>query len=255
MSDGKTILVIDDEARICQSFERALGRAGYNVDAFSDPRAALSHLEGGGHVDLVVSDLMMPDKTGTEVLREIRSRGIDVPFVMITGYASTENALETMRLGAVDYLPKPFTVAELKGVVARGLRAGELDRSELPSAPAGTYEIRFHSWVRQTTGDEVLVGVHPIVPKSCGKIVGVELPMEEDEVIQGGPFGKLLTEDSRVPVRLWVPVSGDVKATNPQVVENPSLVAEDPYGAGWLLRVLPSRLEEDMRKLVASGAE
>lgn len=250
MSDQKTIIVVDDEARICQSFERALSKQGYHVESFTAARDALERLSTGG-VDLVVSDLMMPEKTGADLLREMREAGIDTPLVMITGYASIDNALETMRLGAVDYLPKPFTVTELKAVVARGLCASAVDLARLPVPPSGTYEIPHHSWVRRVEGGTVLVGVDPFVLKCCGAVTEIELPMEEDELVQGAAFGKLLADDSRVPIRLWCPISGDVKATNARAVQNPSLVAEDPYGNGWLLKIKPSRLEEDLQALVA----
>lgn len=250
MTDKKTILVIDDEERICQSFEKALAREGYDVISFTDGSNALERMKEGG-IDLVVSDLMMPEKTGLDILQEMREGGIETNLVMITGYASIENALETMRHGAVDYLPKPFTLAELKGVVARGLCASEINPEDMPKPPAGTYEIRNHSWMRKTGDDEVVVGVHPFVLRCGGRITEVELPMEEDELVQGGAFGKLQIEESRVPVRLWSPVSGDVKETNSKAVENPVLVTEDPYGAGWLLKLKPTHYEENLKFLVA----
>ena len=250
MGNQKTILVIDDEIRICQSFEKALAREGYHVVAFTDGNQALERMKASG-VDLVVSDLMMPEKTGLDVLREMREHGIETHLVMITGYASIENALETMRSGAVDYLPKPFTVAELKAVVARGLRASEVNMDELPAPPTGTCEIPNHSWARKGENEEMIVGVHPFVLKCCGRITEVELPMEEDELVQGGAFGKLVADDHRVPIRLWSPISGDVQVTNSRAVEDPSILAKDPYENGWLLKMKPSDLEENLKALVA----
>ena len=252
MSEPKTIIVVDDEVRICESFQRALSKQGYRVDSCTSAREALDRLKAGD-VDLVVSDLMMPERTGADLLRDMREEGLTTPLVMITGYASIDNALETMRLGAVDYLPKPFTVAELKAVVARGLCASEVEPSQLPAPPPGTYEIPSHSWVRRAEGENVVVGVHPFVLKCCGRVTEIELPMEEDELVQGGAFGKLLADDSRVPIRLWCPVSGDVKATNSRAVETPSIVADDPYGAGWLLKMKPAKLDADLAALVASA--
>ena len=251
MSEKMRIVVVDDEARICQSFERALGKEGYLVESFTTGQEALERLKAGD-VDLVVSDLMMPEMTGQDLLKAMREAGIDTPLIMITGYASVDNALESMRLGAVDYLPKPFTVAELKAVVARGLCASAVDRSQLPQPPPGTYEIPQHSWARKIEGDLVLVGVDPFVLNCCGPITEVQLPIEEDELVQGGPFGKLVARDSHVPIRLWSPVSGDVKAINTRAVKEPSLLADDPYGKGWLLKMKPSNLKEELKALVAS---
>jgi CheY-like chemotaxis protein/glycine cleavage system H lipoate-binding protein len=252
MDRQKTIVVVDDEIRICQSFERALGKQGYHVETFTSGDAALERLKGDG-VDLVVSDLMMPEKSGLDVLREMREQGITTNLVMITGYANIENALDTMQLGAVDYLPKPFTVAELTAVVARALRANEVNRDDLPAPPKGTYEIVNHSWTRPDEGEEMVVGAHPLVLKCCGALTEVELPMEEDELVQGGPFGKLVADDHRVPIRLWCPISGVVKATNTRAVENPAIVSEDPYGEGWLLKMKPNNLDANLKVLVASS--
>ncbi len=252
MGEPKTILVVDDEIRICDSFEKALTKEGYRVQTCSDAACALDRVRTG-RVDLVVSDLMMPDKTGLDVLKEMRAAGITIPLVMITGYASLENALESMRHGAVDYLPKPFTLAELRAAIARGLRAGEVSPASLPPPPKGTYEITHHSWTRMAEGDSMLVGVHPFVLRCCGNITAIELPIEGDELIQGGAFGKLMADDHSAPIRLWCPISGEVLATNDRAVENPSIVAADPYGEGWLLRVRPSSLEQNLKALVKSG--
>ncbi|MCX7015032.1 MAG: response regulator [Candidatus Sumerlaeota bacterium] len=248
MEHPKTIVVIDDEERICQSFERVLSKDGHRVEAFTDERQALARVFAGG-VDLVISDLMMPQMTGVDILKAMNARSIKTPLVMITGYATTENAMETMRLGAIDYLPKPFTVDELKSVVARGLKSSDVDRAKLPAAPRGTFEIRGHSWVRRCDNGDAIVGAHPFILACCGRVTGVELPMEEDELIQGGACGKLIVEDSRVPLRLWAPISGDVKAVNGRVAEDPALLAAAPFTDGWLLRLRPLRIETELKNL------
>jgi CheY-like chemotaxis protein len=250
MSEPQKVIVVDDEARICQSFERALNKQGYAVESFTSAPAALDRLEKGD-VDLVVSDLMMPEMTGLDLLKAMRDKGIGTHLIMITGYAHVENALESMRLGAIDYLPKPFTLAELKAVVARGLCAGNVDPGQLPAPPKGSHEIPNHSWVRTDDTGDVLVGVHPFVLQCCGKITEIELPVEEDELVQGGAFGKIIVESDRVPIRLWSPVSGHIKENNTRAVENPSMIKDDPYGEGWLLKVSPSNLQEDLKPLVA----
>ncbi|OPZ06231.1 MAG: Transcriptional regulatory protein TcrA [candidate division BRC1 bacterium ADurb.BinA364] len=249
MSEPKTIVVVDDEPRICQSFEKTLGQEGYRVETFTRERAALDRILSGG-ADLVVSDLMMPEMTGVEILKAMNEARVKTPMVLITGYATTDNAMETMRLGAVDYLPKPFTVDELKSVVKRGLAAGEVDLSQLPQPPAGAYVIQYHSWAREEAKSVYAIGAHPFLLRCCGRIVGVELPMEEDDLMQGGAFGKLQVEGSRVPLRLWAPLSGDVIETNPLAETDPASIAADPYGAGWLIKVRPSNLEEELAGLV-----
>ena len=84
-------------------------------------------------------------------------------------------------------------------------------------------------------------------------VTEIELPMEEDELAQGEAFGKLYADDSRVPIRLWSPISGDVKQTNADAVENPSVLARDPYGEGWLIKMTPERFEEGTKELLPGG--
>lgn len=248
MSEMKQVVVIDDEARICEGFERALTKWGYGVETFSDELAGLERVKQGGF-DLVVTDLMMPDRTGVDILREMKTAGVDAPLIVITGYATTENALEALRIGAVEFLPKPFTTAELRCVLERGLRAGEIDVASLPDPPRGALRVRKHSWVRRVDSGETLVGVHPFLLACCGSVASIEPPSVDDELQQGGPCGRLMLDDGGLPARLWAPVAGRVTAVNQGVVDDPSLLSGDPYGKGWLLRVEPDQYEEDIKRL------
>ena len=116
------ILVIDDEPDIRESLELVLGDAGYAVDTASNGGEGLQKMGGQGY-DLVLLDLMMPDRSGMEVLAEVRERDRETPIFMITAYGSVEAAVQALKLGANDYFSKPWDneklVIEIDRMIAR----------------------------------------------------------------------------------------------------------------------------------------
>lgn len=101
------ILVVDDEAVVIKSCERTLKPEGYSVDSAPNAREAMGKIEKGSY-DLVITDLMMPDMNGVELVRWIRNSKPDTAVIVITGYPSQESIKEALSLKIVDYLPKPF---------------------------------------------------------------------------------------------------------------------------------------------------
>ena len=125
MAERWDVLVIDDEPVVCDAVRRVLGAEGLRVATASDGVMGLGHA-AAATCRLVLLDLMLPDRSGFEVLRAFRARRPDLPVVVITGYATHESARRAMEEGAADYLPKPFEESELLAVVRRALgdRAG-----------------------------------------------------------------------------------------------------------------------------------
>jgi two-component system nitrogen regulation response regulator GlnG len=119
------VLVADDERSMRELLAIVLKREGYDVVLAENGGAALAVLKQG-HVDLLISDIKMPDMSGVEVLRAAKAADAAVPAIMMTAFASTETAVEAMRLGACDYLVKPFDVDELKLKVREKLEARQL---------------------------------------------------------------------------------------------------------------------------------
>src|SRR5689334_11414991 len=107
------ILVVDDERSMRELMAIVLRREGYDVMLAENGRSAIALLEREP-VDLLISDIKMPDISGVEVLRAAKAIDRDILGIMITAFASTETAVEAMRLGACDYLSKPFDVDLLK---------------------------------------------------------------------------------------------------------------------------------------------
>lgn len=114
------LLVVDDNTDILEALERKLSARGFTVVTAPGAAGAVRAL-GAGEVDVVVTDIKMPGMDGTELIRYVRENLPDVGIVAITGYASIADAVEVVRAGAEEYLPKPFTDGELFGAVERVL--------------------------------------------------------------------------------------------------------------------------------------
>jgi DNA-binding NtrC family response regulator len=124
------ILVIDDEADIRESLEVLLTLEGYEVDLAVNGGDGLAKLERGSY-ELILLDLMMPDRSGIEVLEEIRQRDSDTPIFMITAYGSTEVAVRAIRSGAQDYFSKPWDNEKLLLEIGRMIGANRLERENV----------------------------------------------------------------------------------------------------------------------------
>jgi two-component system, NtrC family, response regulator HydG len=113
-------LVIDDDKTIRDACYQVLSRLGYEVDLAADGRRGLDLIEKGSY-DLVLLDLVMPDLNGVEVLKRLKALDQAVQVVIISGHGTIASAVETIKLGAFDFLPKPFTPDDLRRVAKRAL--------------------------------------------------------------------------------------------------------------------------------------
>ena len=122
-----TILYLDDEPAIGLILEDTLERAGHvPIGARTVPEALQALARGG--VDLIISDYRMPGLTGLEFLELLRQEGYDTPLIMLTGYATIEHAVESIKAGAIDYITKPVRAEQLELSVAKGLDVARLRR-------------------------------------------------------------------------------------------------------------------------------
>src|SRR3978361_1555623 len=119
------ILVCDDQEMMRDSLAATLAREGHEVTAATDGAFALQRL-ASGRFDLLITDLKMPRMTGIELLAEAKRLKPDMPVVLMTAFATVATAVEAMKLGAYDYIQKPFDGDELKLLVERTLEHSRL---------------------------------------------------------------------------------------------------------------------------------
>ncbi|WP_462326310.1 sigma-54-dependent transcriptional regulator [Desulfobaculum sp.] len=122
------ILVLDDERNYLVVLEALLDEAGYNVTALSDPELALTYLEES-EVDVLITDMKMPKLSGNEVLEHVHRNYPHIPVLIMTAFGSIESAVEAMRIGAFDYITKPFSNEELLLSIAKATQLADMHRS------------------------------------------------------------------------------------------------------------------------------
>ncbi len=125
---GEKILVVDDEKSMCDWLEIALKREGYHVNTAQSGRDALQLFKETEY-DAIIADIRMPELDGISLLRKVREADPSTPVIFITAYGSLETAIESVRLGASDYITKPFKFIQIKSRLKQILQAGRtIDR-------------------------------------------------------------------------------------------------------------------------------
>jgi len=134
-SKGASVLVVDDAPDTVEVLQRHLTAQGYTVYTASGASEALRITEAAP-IDLVITDLKMPKVDGFDLVRHVRENLRDTEVIMITGYPTIEGAVKAVKIGAEEYLPKPFTDAELLAAVERALEKGRARRVGRAMVPA-----------------------------------------------------------------------------------------------------------------------
>jgi DNA-binding NtrC family response regulator len=125
--ENPRILVVDDELNICQSCTKILAKLDYEVSYALNGYDALKMMDAEPF-DVILTDLKMSSLGGMEVLRRVKEAFPDTFVIVMTGYASVSSAVEVMKMGALDYLPKPFTPDELRAIVRQAVAEREIRR-------------------------------------------------------------------------------------------------------------------------------
>lgn len=119
------IVVVDDDLSLCHFLKKSLTQKGHHILECHAGREALMVIDEE-EVDLVLLDNKMPDLMGLEILKELKRRHPKLPVIIMTAFGRAETAIEAMRLGAFDYILKPFELEEVLELIAKGLKAGNL---------------------------------------------------------------------------------------------------------------------------------
>ena len=124
MSKQAKILIIDDEDIVLKSCLRILRDEDYRIDTVYSGEDGLAKIDQEKY-DLVITDLMMPGMSGMDVLRTVKQKKLDLTVVIFTGFATAETAREALKMGAFDYIPKPFTPDEFRDVIHNAIKSRE----------------------------------------------------------------------------------------------------------------------------------
>lgn len=125
LSQDVVIIVIDDDKTMRRACQAALRHTEYQVETYADGPSGLTRIEETG-ADLLVVDLKMPGMSGMEVIERVKAIAPDIVTIVITGFATVSTAVEAMKAGAYDFIPKPFTVDEFRVIIARGVERCQL---------------------------------------------------------------------------------------------------------------------------------
>ncbi|MFA5928770.1 MAG: sigma-54 dependent transcriptional regulator [Candidatus Margulisiibacteriota bacterium] len=168
------ILIVDDEASILHSFRRILKDKGYDVFTAQNGEEAIIQATAADF-NLIIMDINMPGVNGLEAFKKIKLAKPKIPIIMMTGFGSTEITIETMRMGAYDYVTKPFDVNEITSLIDRALAQSKLTQ-EISIAEEITDD--------QAVGVQKIIGNSPSMQnlyKLIGKVAGSNVPV----LIQG----------------------------------------------------------------------
>jgi CheY-like chemotaxis protein len=267
VKDAKArILAVDDEEIILDSFRKILVVAGYSIDTVEKGSEALGLILKNDY-DFVFTDLKMPEMDGLEVTKAVKHLRPDIDVIVITGYASIETAVETMKYGAMDYVQKPFTEDELITFFNKSLirRKDRLERQMKPTVrlltpsikeseskhefnvPAGVFVSQNHTWVNVELNGMARVGIDDFARKIISKIDAVELPKPDKEVKKGETLFSIRKNAQTIDIAS--PVSGKVTVVNTEHAEHPEWVGSKPFELSWMCCVEPSNLADELQSL------
>ncbi|MDP8242717.1 MAG: response regulator [Candidatus Hinthialibacter antarcticus] len=247
----RRLLVVDDEPIVCESCQRIFAGRGFQVDSSTDSSQGLQ-LAADNHYSAILLDLHMPGITGLEFLHQLRDRSIDSPVMLITGYPSVPTAAQSMRLGAADYIAKPFSPDEILSAVNRLFEEEPVENfpdqspnTQASHPPVNEYRFVQNSWY--TVDNTAYVSTGALVASRIGaEIQDIQLPQVGQMVYRGLPYASVHWSDGKQSL-IASSLTGAVVAVNPAYISNPETLFERPIHEGWLAQVRPTQIEEDSK--------
>ena len=253
------VLIVEDEPVVRLAAKRVLNGAGITTETADEVDTAIAKMRGDTY-KLVLCDLKLPGASGFELFDHTRALAEPPEIVMITGYATLENSLESFQLGAFDFIPKPFDPRELLGVVRRAIRfrvasraSGDISPSSLAEEAARhdadvgveAYQLGRHSWTRIDQDGTATLGAAETFAGMLREIDSIEFPGGPENSVQGQTLARISSHGGLVH-RVWSPLSGQILAFNKELEADPQVLDRDPFGAGWIAQIIPSDLEREL---------
>jgi YesN/AraC family two-component response regulator len=266
MNKPANILVVDDEKVIIDGVVKACSLENYLIDTALNITTAIEKILKN-YYSIIICDIMMPDGDGFQILNELQSRNIDSALIMMTGYSTVENAVNSLYRGAIDFIPKPFTVDELLSSIYRANKYQQIkNKQKQPSAdnrkielfyvdcPTKYYRLGNSSWLFKERDGSVLIGVCDLFLKTIDLVTEIELLEAEDEIAQGISCLTIRSSDERAH-KIPSPVSGRIIDVNQNLKLTSSLIEKDPYFEGWVYRLIPNDLGYEIKNLVPCSSD
>ncbi len=245
MENKGKILVLDDDPVVTLSCKRILGAEGYNIITADRGEEAIKKISKE-EFDLLISDIRLPDINGITVLREAKFVQPKLDVVIITGYPTLEDAKESVKLGAFEFIEKPFTpefmmnvakkVFDNKGWILRKAFIDEF-RNEIVSLRDTENPVIFYkegTWARPAKNGLWEIGCDVRYWLLSGQLMYIDLPDNLKMVAAGEPFAKILSGGGQTE-ELVSPMTGKVVELNHQANTAMSALVRDNLCEGWLL--------------------
>lgn len=249
--EKQRILVLDDDPVVGLSCKRILGAEGYLVSTVTRGEDAIKRISNE-EFDLLISDVRLPDIYGIDVLQETKTIQPKTDVVIITGYPTLEDAKESIRLGALEYLEKPFTPDFMLNVAKRVfdkrgwiLRKAFIDQFKEYITPISDLDEKtiFYKdgvWARPLRDGSWEIGFDVRYWFLAGQLLYVDM-LKEMDITAGKPFARLLSGDGQIR-ELKAPISGHIRESNIKVNDTMCALAKDCLSESWLMwlvRVVP----------------
>jgi len=256
MEKGR-ILVLDDDPIVTLSCKRILGAEGYSISTVEKGEDALNKL-AKEDFDLLISDVRLPDINGMEVLKESRVLKPKTDVVIITGYPTLDDARESTKLGASEYIEKPFTpdfmlnvakkVFDTRGWILRQAFIDEFRDSVVPVKDTKNPVIFYKegTWARPYKDGLWEIGCDLRYWMLSGNLMYVEFIKNLDRLIAGQPFARIYSSSGKGS-ELLSPMNGELKEINSKANDVMCALIKDHLSEGWLLwlaKVLPLSEEQ-----------
>lgn len=244
--EKQRILIVDDDPVIALSCKKILGVEGYTVFTAEDGESAIKKVSDETF-DLVITDVRLPDINGLTILRESRIVQPSADIMVISGYPSLEDAREATRLGAFEYVEKPFTpdfmlnavkkVFDRKGWILRKAYINEFKKYIVPTEEMDDFTVYYKDgmWARPLIKEEVWeIGMDVRHFLVSGQLIYVEIMKHMKTLAAGEPFARLTLSDGKIS-EVTSPMTGVVKMFNERANDAISSLVKNYASEGWQL--------------------
>jgi CheY-like chemotaxis protein/glycine cleavage system H lipoate-binding protein len=243
----KKVLIVDDDLEVCEAMRQSLLSEGYDIEKAHSGMEALKQCEQKSY-DVVIADMVMPGLSGMDLLATLKGINDKIYVILVTGYPTIPTAVQSIKIGAFDYLTKPFTPKELRIAVRNAIESTDEKKPrkkvELPpQLPTGVQCVNEHLWIRKDGNSRYTIGLNHEFSSTIDSVTRFELPSRNTNIFKGEVCVRLETPRKNVQ-RIWSPVSGRIVAVNYSIEKRPNIISHDPYRKGWLFQIESQDLDE-----------